>query len=371
MIRIGLIINPIAGMGGSVALKGTDGEALAKARSLGAVPRSHERVVSALSVGIGESVLWITCSGAMGEDTLRSLRMDCKVLPGFGELTTSIDTVTATKMMLDEGIDLLVFAGGDGTARDVASVVGEKTPVLGIPAGVKIHSAVFAKTPKLAGELIREYVKSSVKETQLAEVMDIDEDLFRAGQVNARLFGYMNVPISKRSMQVKKAGRHIESSKVRLEEVSASVVELLKKETLYLLGSGSTVRAISDRLGLDGTLLGIDAVLDRRLVGMDLTEKEILELIGFHRGDVNIVVSPIGGQGFIFGRGNQQFSPAVIKAVGKSNILVLATQEKMDELFGRPLLVDTGDESLDRELCGYVSVFVGWNRRIMWFVGDS
>nr|WP_321502955.1 ATP-NAD kinase family protein [uncultured Dethiosulfovibrio sp.] len=369
MIRLGLIVNPIAGMGGSVALKGTDGDALAKAVSLGAIPKCHQRVVSALSDGAGWNVRWVTCSGAMGEDVLGSLGIDCTAIPGFGERTTGEDTVRAARAMMEEKVDLLIFAGGDGTARDVASVVGEEVAVLGIPGGVKIHSAVFAKTPKLAGDLLRDYVQGVIKETHLAEVMDIDEELFRMGQVRARLFGYMRVPISSRSMQVKKVGRHIENSQVRLEETAASVANSMKRGILYLLGSGSTVRAISDYLGLYGTLLGIDAVLDGKLIGKDLTDGEIGGLTDVHKGEVKIVVSPIGGQGFIFGRGNQQFSPSVIRSVGKSNIIVLATPDKMDELFGRTLLVDTGDESLDSELNGYISVNVGWNRRIIWPVG--
>ncbi|MDD4836835.1 MAG: ATP-NAD kinase family protein [Dethiosulfovibrio sp.] len=371
MIKIGLIVNPIAGMGGAVALKGTDGEYLDRARAMGAVPKCHERVASALSVLKDQDMRWITCSGPMGGDILRDLGFPHRALPGFGASTTGSDTVTAAEAMLKEDVDLLVFAGGDGTARDVASVVGQRLTVLGIPAGVKIHSAVFAKTPKLAGYAIREYVEGVRRETRPAEVMDIDEDLFRMGQVSARLFGYMNVPVSSRSMQAKKSGRHIDSSKVRLEEVAASVADLMERGTLYLLGSGSTVTAVSARLVMDGTLLGVDAVLDGCLVGKDLCERGLLDLIDRHDGDIKIVVSPIGGQGFIFGRGNQQFSPAVIRAVGKENIVVMATQDKMDDLFGRPLLVDTGDERLDEELCGYVSVFVGWNRKVMWFLSDS
>lgn len=369
MIKLGLIVNPIAGMGGSVALKGTDGEALEKAISLGAVPKCHHRVASALSEGDGWNVRWVTCSGKMGEAVLGSLGIDCTVIPSFGDKTTGQDTIRAARAMVEEKVDLLIFAGGDGTARDVASVVGEELPVLGVPGGVKIHSAVFAKTPKLAGGLIRDYVSGNLRETHLAEVMDIDEELFRMGQVRARLFGYMRVPVSGRSMQVKKAGRHIENSQVRLEEAAAFVADSMKRGVLYLLGSGSTVRALSNRLGLEGTLLGVDAFLDGRLIGKDLTEREIGSLLDVNKGEAKIIVSPIGGQGFIFGRGNQQFSPSVIRSVGKSNIIVLATPDKMDELFGRTLLVDTGDETLDRELSGYIPVNVGWNRRIMWPVG--
>ncbi len=365
---IGLIINPIAGMGGSVALKGTDGEGMAeRARALGAVPHAGARALAALEAA-GESlgrVRWLTCSGAMGEDICRSAGLPTEVIGRFPPPTRGSDTVEAAGIMAGRGVDLLVFAGGDGTARDVATAVGETVPTLGIPGGVKIHSAVFAQSPSRAGELLADFVAGRVKEFHPAEVMDIDEEAFREGRVEARLFGYLSVPLAPRAMQVRKSGRHRNSRSSELQEAAEAVVETMKDGDLYFLGSGSTVRAVSERLDLEGTLLGVDAVLNGRLVGKDVTENEILKLIGNHGGEAFIVVSPIGGQGFLFGRGNQQFSPSVLRSVGKERIRVVATPDKMEELFGRPLLVDTGDAALDRELSGYYPVIIGYRRKMM------
>jgi predicted polyphosphate/ATP-dependent NAD kinase len=366
---VGFIVNPAAGMGGAVGLKGTDGpEILERAIALGAVPKAMERAISVLRGLMDlDGVRWITCPGPMGEEAFLSLGMDFEVLDGdFAIPTTGRNTAFATEKMIEMNVDLLSFVGGDGTARDVASVIGDRIPVVGIPGGVKLHSAVFAKTPLKAGEILERYIRGRIDDFRLAEVMDIDEEAFRDGRLSASLYGYMRVPVSPEAMQSKKSGRHRESSSFRLKELACYVTSSMDEDVIYLLGSGSTVKGLSDYLGIDGTLLGVDAVIGGRMIGKDMTEEEIRKAIEATSLRVAMILSPIGGQGFLLGRGNQQLSPDIVRSVGREGISVIATPEKMEELFGKPLLVDTGDQELDEELRGFVSVIVGDSRELIW-----
>ncbi len=279
--------------------------------------------------------------------------------------------------MRDAGVDLLLFAGGDGTARDVFNAVGDSVAVLGIPAGVKIHSAVFANTPAAAGDLAALYLQGRREAMRLreAEVMDIDEEAFRAGHVSARLYGYLRVPYQRTLVQSAKAGG-VAGDAAELAGVARDVVNHMAPATLYLLGPGTTTRAIGEALGLPKTLLGVDAVRDRELVGADLSEAQIVALLDRYgegaRGGpapgARIVVTVIGGQGHMFGRGNQQLSPRVIRRVGLERVIVVATQTKLLSLGGGPLLVDTGDPALDAELGGYTKVVTGLGERMMYRV---
>ncbi|MGA0121568.1 MAG: ATP-NAD kinase family protein, partial [Gaiellales bacterium] len=144
---IGLVVNPVAGLGGAVGLKGTDGlveEALAR----GAVPRASDRAAAAIAA-LPADVPVATAAGAMGEDALqRAGRTPALLVPGGALTTTADDTRQAVRALADAGVELLLFAGGDGTARDVCAAVGDATPALGIPAGVKIQSAAFAESPR-------------------------------------------------------------------------------------------------------------------------------------------------------------------------------------------------------------------------------
>lgn len=369
MFRLGLIVNPVAGMGGRVGLKGTDGaECLARARELGAMPLAPVRAGQALRVLLSatDEFSLHTCFGLMGETAAADAGLPFRTIGlSFGTETGPNDTKAAARMMADLGVDLLLFAGGDGTARDIAEAIGERVLCLGIPAGVKIHSAVFATTPLHAGELTLSLIRGRRAAKRLAEVMDIDEEAFRRGEVRSRLFGYLPVPGDKRRLQGLKAGSP-KSETALQKAIAADLMEEMDPAALVLIGPGSTTRELKKMLGFEGTLLGVDAVKGGRLVAEDCTEKRLLELIALESaGNVRIVVTPIGGQGFLFGRGNQQFSPEVLRRVGRKGVRIASAPGKLAALGGRPLKVDTGDMELDSELAGYYRVVTGYRESVM------
>jgi predicted polyphosphate/ATP-dependent NAD kinase len=369
MKKLGLIVNPIAGMGGRVGLKGTDGECVYRqALALGAKPQSHNRAAEALRVIVKTSpqATLLTVPGSMGEDAARQVGMSAILIdepPSEGLGTTPEDTRRALLEMQKNGVDLLLFAGGDGTARDICdAIAADANPstemaILGIPSGVKMHSAVFALTPRRAGEIAAIFLSGGQVAVAEAEVMDIDEDAFRSGSLSATLHGYLNVPRDSGSVQSTKSGVAV-ADDTTPTDIAHRIITDMADDTLYIIGPGTTTASISDALGIPNTLLGVDVVLNHRLLASDTSENELLSLI--HNRPAKIIVSIIGGQGYIFGRGNQQISPSVIRRIGKDNIIVVATRRKLLELDGRPLLVDTGEPSLDMELSGYVKVVTGY-----------
>ncbi len=367
--KLGFLVNPIAGMGGRVGLKGTDGrEILEKAIALGAQPWARERAKEALKplLRLKDEIALVTYPTPMGEDVVREYGFVPKVIQAdFGDVTTEKDTVHAAKAMLDEKVDLLLFAGGDGTARDICSAVGTSLVCLGIPAGVKIHSGVFASHPVRAGELALLYLQKSVQRTIEAEVMDVDEEELRREIVSARLYGYLRIPHVERFLQRTKAGSS-GNEKYSQEAIAAEVVEDMSDEFYYLVGPGTTTSAIMQRLGLDHSLLGVDLVWKGNLLGKDLNEAQILEKISGK--PTKLILTPIGGQGFLLGRGNQQVSPAVIKQIGKDNIIVVATKQKIHSFYSRPLQVDSGDDALDQTLSGHYRIITGFRETIIYKV---
>ncbi len=369
MKRLGLIVNPVAGLGGRVGLKGSDSEEIqSRARELGAVAEAPRRASRCLEVlkPLRERLEIVTSPAEMGEDVARECGFQPEVVGEIqGGRTTAEDTRRAAQSMERLGVDLLLFAGGDGTARDICTAIGERLPVLGIPAGVKIHSAVFATSPVTAGELAASYLSGSVGGLREAEVLDVDEDAFRDDVLSARLYGYLRIPFRRALVQGAKAASGA-TEEAAQRELAAAVVELMEEDCAYILGPGTTTRAIARRLGLEKTLLGVDVIRDGEMVAPDVGERELLRLLG--RGRARIVVTPIGGQGYVFGRGNQQISPQVIRTVGLDAILVVSTPEKIDSLRGRPLLVDTGDAELDQALSGYRRVLTGYGREVVYRV---
>jgi len=365
--KLGFIVNPVAGLGGRVGLKGSDGaEIQRRARELGARPESPQRAIQALEriEEIKEEVEIITYPFEMGEDEASRCALDYRVIGTIkkGE-TTPEDTKRAAREMVDLGVDLILFAGGDGTARNIYDAIGTAVPVIGIPAGVKIHSAVYATTPNNAGELVFLYFLGKIKKLQEAEVMDIDEDAFRLGRVTAKLYGYLNVPHEERLVQGLKSGRG-EGEASALKSIAAHVVKNMEEDCLYLIGPGTTTRAIMEQLHLPYTLLGVDVAFNKQLVAADVTEKQLLDLIAGKKA--KIVVTIIGGQGYIFGRGNQQLSPSVLRLVGKENVIVIAPRTKITALQRRPMLIDTGDCEVNKLMSGYYQVIIGYEQTVMY-----
>jgi predicted polyphosphate/ATP-dependent NAD kinase len=399
-------------MGGRVALKGTDG-VFREALKRGAKPVSPSRAVEFLNAlkrsfeNASNFPETITCGGKMGEEeadsagvrvsqilkipvnkALRNERADVsgEVTPsGFG--TKAEDTKAAVKEFIERNVDLIVFVGGDGTARDVLDALNESKrqvrlkgkdeksaiandtssslpppPVLGVPSGVKMYSGVFALNPVDAAEIVSLFSEGKAEIDEL-EVMDIDEEAFRKGQLSMHLYGYMRCPyVPMRSQASKEVSPEIIDEKENQEAIAKTIIEVMDAEGLYLLGPGTTVKSLADMLKVKKTLLGVDVYYKGRVVAADATEETILSELEKHGGGRNtwIIVSPIGRQGIIFGRGNQQLSPKVIRNVNKDHIIVSATRAKIRDLDGGTLKVDTGDKSVDDMLKGYIKVLTDY-----------
>jgi predicted polyphosphate/ATP-dependent NAD kinase len=362
--KLGLIVNPIAGMGGRVGLKGTDGvDTLEKARELGAVSTSPARAVDALKrlVPLKDGIDLITYPHEMGEDEAREAGLNPTVIGSVTSgVTTSQDTIRAAREMEALDVDLILFAGGDGTARDVYESINGRVPALGIPTGVKIQSGVFAINPARAGDLAAKFLTGEDMKLRELEVMDIDEEAYREDRLSAKLYGYLKVPFQETIIQSSKEASG-GSEEITLEAIASEVVEEMDDEHLYIIGPGTTTRPIAQLIGVEKTLLGVDVVKGGKLVASDVNEERLLELIEGEKA--KIIVTVIGGQGFVFGRGNQQISPRVIRRVGRENVIIVATPEKLAALRGRTLLVDTGDPEVDEMLSGYHKVVTGYARR--------
>lgn len=342
-------MNPVAGLGGRVALKGTDG-LVDEARRRGATPLAPDRALAFVQ-SLRSEHEWITAAGEMGEDALARAGESALVVYAAGDPTTAEDTTEAARAIVSAGAALLVFVGGDGTAADVLRGVEGRLPILGVPAGVKMYSAVFAETPEAAARV----VESAWDATEAREILDIDEEAFRKDDLRVALRGIAQVPSHRQVAGGKLAEGDDE---VEQESLADAVLELVKSDETLILGAGTTLLALKRRLGIDGTLLGVDVarVLPgprATLVKRDARERDLLEVASGAR----IVVSPIGQQGFILGRGNAQISPEVVRRAGVDAVTVVASPTK---LHATPLLrVDTGDPALDRGFPDWVRVVTG------------
>jgi len=363
LIILGLIVNPIAGMGGSVGLKGTDGSIYKKAIKMGAKPVSPDRINQFLSNIKKRSLIhFITAPGNMGADYLERKDFKFSVIGEISGETTANDTKRIANLMILEDIDLLVICGGDGTARDIYDVIDLKKPVVAIPSGVKMYSPVFALNPKAAAGIVDAFIINFI-EFEEKEVLDINEESYRKGILDTTLYGYLKVPKIQDLLQGGKNssgfGRTIEDNK---SDIARFIIEFMEDGILYLLGPGTTVKAITDHLKLPKTLLGVDAILNGQIIGKDLNERGILEFLGRNK-NVRIIITPIGGQGFVFGRGNKQITPKILKKVGSENIMIISTREKIKNL--RCLRIDTGDNGVDFSYKGLYKVIIGYKEELI------
>jgi predicted polyphosphate/ATP-dependent NAD kinase len=364
--KIGFIVNPIAGMGGRVGLKGTDG-VFEEAVNLGAIQISHSKAEETLKKYLlnhskKDDLQWFTCTGRMGCEELKNVGIkDYKIVyTPSNNNTTSEDTKKACKKLMKEHVDLILFCGGDGTARDIFEVVEGNIPILGIPSGVKMHSGVFGINTQATAKMLHEFVNECLTIGD-AEIMDLDEDLYRKGEWKIRLFGIARGIIEPTYVQVGKTSYTSVSDNEIKDEITEHLEDELEKHSdfMFLFGPGGTIDYIVKKLGFDNTLLGIDAIFNKKIVGKDLNEKDILKLLKTYK-KAKIILSPIGAQGFILGRGNLQLSPQVIKKIGIDNIIVISTPSKIASM---PIIrVDTGDKKLDHmfALEEFLMVVIGY-----------
>ncbi len=358
-MKIGFLINPIAGMGGAVGLKGTDDQLYFLALRKGAKPVAPKRAERFLNRLLQENFkgFLIVANGVMGCEYMPKtyLRHKCLEIPTHPR-TTKKDTVGVVKEMMKEGVDLIVFVGGDGTARDILDVIDGKTPILGVPSGVKMYSGVFAVSPEAAAEVVRAYAEGKA-EVIVTNVADADEEAINKGFLKVKVYGLAKAPAVEQLITPTKDFGNYSDSEAKKAIAEYFRDEYIKPDNLYLLGPGTTIKALADALGVEKTLLGVDALWNNSLVGKDLDEEGILDLFSKYRNP-HIVITIIGAQGYIFGRGNQQLSPKVIRAVGKGKIHILATPSKLAKI--KYLLIDTGDYELDIELSGYYRIITGY-----------
>jgi predicted polyphosphate/ATP-dependent NAD kinase len=368
MKTIGLIINPIAGMGGRVGLKGTDGsEILNKAIELGAIKEAPSKAIKAMEklLPIKDELNVLTSSNDMGENQCKYLGFQYEVVYNSKDSSDYLDTLNAARIIEERGADLIIFVGGDGTARDIYKAVENRVIALGVPAGVKIHSPVYGSTPEFAGELALLYLTDGNLNLKEEEVIDIDEEAFRNNQVRTRLFGYLKIPYKKELLQNKKAPTPL-GEEATQKAIALDIIDNMKEEVYYLIGPGTTTRAIMDELGLSNSLLGVDIIRNKEIIKLDCNENDMLRILDNNQG--KLIITPTGGQGYLLGRGNQQISPRVITRIGKENLIIVSTNSKIIELKGNPLLVYTGNDNIDRNLTGYYRIKIGYGSEIVYRV---
>ncbi|AOE49548.1 ATP-NAD kinase family protein [Kangiella sediminilitoris] len=376
MFNLGFIINPFAGIGGKVGLKGSDGQDIrAEAFARGAKPQAVERARVALKplVPYREHIHMLTASGDMGENLLRDMGFSFEVVHQSEAPSSSDDTIRAAQIMTgladnEKQIEVLMFAGGDGTARNIFEAVDGMVPVLGIPAGVKIHSGVYAVTPHAAGLVIEKMINQELVSLLETSVMDIDEEAFRKGVVRAKQYGEMQVPAEHRYVQATKSGGK-EVEELVLQDIADYIIENMEDDYYYLIGSGSTCAFVMESLGLENTLLGIDCVHQGAVIESDMTESDILKLLKEHPKRVKVIITVIGGQGHIIGRGNQQLSSEVLSFLTKDDITIIATKTKLKELEGRPLIVDSDNPRVNQHFAGVIKVITGYQDFVLYPVG--
>jgi len=368
--KVGLVINPIAGIGGKLGLKGTDGYTLEQLKiHYGAEPVSQIRATQALKPlqDIREEFQVITYGGGMGATVADELFSDTLCVGMPSEETTAEDTIEAIKRITEENVDIIIFVGGDGTARNVFEAIGTDQVCIGVPSGVKMHSAVHGLTPSKAGELARDYLQDGNMRLDEAEVMDIDEVQYRDGKVFAKLFGYLKIPVDRKKTQSKKSGSN-ESERYFQDAIACHLIEnIMKDDTYYIVGPGTTTAQIQRRLEQPFTLLGVDIVHKGETVAEDLNEEALLRWMEGRK--MQLIITPTGGQGFLLGRGNQQISSNVIRQLGKENIIIVATKNKLLSFGPSPMYIDL-DQDCNDLLRGYHKIIAGYDDTVLKKVTD-
>ena len=352
-MRVGIIVNPDAGLGGRLGFKGSDGRA-EEARSAGAQDRAGPRMeqcfnkfVELLASGLNRTKTTpeiITWSGRMGGSWLNKNKFTS--IGNSPDKTTADDTAKLVGELLDNNVDIILYAGGDGTTRDIVNTLaGNQTPILGVPGGVKMHSGCFATTPNAAAEVLLSFLQGDLR-SSITEVMDLDEEIYLKGQWKVRMYGEALTPASPRYMQGSKQQVERASEGEIIQGLANHISDLINndEQLMIIFGSGGTINRIGTHLDLDLTLLGIDIYHEGKTF-TDLNEQQLLEKIKPHQGNKLLLLSPMGGQGFLIGRGNLQLSPNVLRAIGLDSILGVATPSKLIGL--NFLRIDTGDPELD------------------------
>lgn len=362
-MKIGLIVNPIAGMGGRVGLKGTDGpETVALALERGAMPQAGLRTRRALQrlVGRVPNARLTVATDHLGEDWADGIGLNLATIPPLALSGTAQDTALAVRAMAD--CDLILFAGGDGTARDVTAALARNQAVLGIPCGVKMHSGVFAVTPEAAGAMVADMIATPdrISWNDQAEVMDIDEQALREGHIAPVLYDYACVPVLRNRMQAAKGGPRIDWG-AALAGAAEDIAAKMEKGTVYVIGPGTSAGSVMHAAGYVTTLLGIDAMLDGAVVGQDLSASQLETLVADR--PVRVVLGVTGQQGFLIGRGNQQIGPDILARATREGLIVLASEDKLRGLAKPVLWIDSGLPELDAKLAGYLRVQTGRGRQ--------
>ena len=369
MVKLGLLVNPDAGLGGRLGLKGSDGQAEI-ARSRGAQDRSGPRMrimldhLAAISKESLDGIQWYLSEGRMGTDWIPPTISPFGIIHSSNSSTDANDTSQLVASLIDSDIDLLIYAGGDGTTRDVVAALSQygrpELPIIGVPTGVKMHSGCFASSPKAAAEVLSAWLEGDLLLSS-TEVLDLDEDLYREGKWVVRLYAEAITPASPRWMQGSKMRVEASGEEEVIQGLAEHVREtLIDDQMMIIWGSGGTLRTIGGILGFELNTLGIDITLGTNIVASDLNEKEILAALEGHQGDVILLLSPMGGQGFLIGRGNLQLSPDVLRMIGVDRVLGIVTPAKMLTL--RSLRVETGDPEMDERFSKkkYLKVLQGY-----------
>ena len=354
-MRVGIVVNPDAGLGGRLGFKGSDGRA-AEAREAGAQDRAGPRMTQCivkfdelLNSSLNRSNIKpeiYTWEGRMGGDWLTTLNYQS--IGKTPTLTNALNTNDLVQQLIDNQVDVILYAGGDGTTRDIVNALGDKKiPLIGVPGGVKMHSGCFATTPNAAAEVLFSFAIGDLM-SSITEVMDLDEEIYLAGEWKVRMYGEALTPASPRFMQGSKQQVERASEEEIIEGLAAHIADLIEADSnlMVVWGSGGTLRMIGDLLNQELTLLGIDIQHNDKIYA-DLNEEQLIDILQQHTGNKILLLSPMGGQGFLIGRGNLQLSTTVLRLIGISSVLGVATPAKLTGLSN--VRIDTGDSDLDQE----------------------